>query len=51
MLGGIGIGLLSGAKNKRIITIIGAVMIAIGIGGMIAVGSRAAEVLTMRGSF
>jgi hypothetical protein len=48
MLGGIGIGLLSGAKNKKIITIVGAVLIAIGIGGMIAVGSQAAT-LAMRG--
>jgi quinol-cytochrome oxidoreductase complex cytochrome b subunit len=44
MLGGIGIGLLSGAKNKKIITIVGAVLIAIGIGGMIAVGSQAASI-------
>lgn len=51
MLGGIGIGLLSGAKNKKIITIVGAVMVAIGIGGMIAIGSQAADILTMRGSF
>ena len=48
MLGGIGIGLLSGAKNKKIITIVGAVLIAIGIGGLIAVGSRAAD-LAIRG--
>ena len=48
MLGGIGIGLLSGAKNKKIITIVGAVLIAIGIGGMIAVGSQAAN-LAMHG--
>jgi hypothetical protein len=48
MLGGIGIGLLSGAKNKKIITIVGAVLTAIGIGGMISVGSQAAN-LAMRG--
>jgi hypothetical protein len=50
MLGGIGIGLLSGAKNKKIITIVGAVLIAIGIGGMISVGSQAVN-LAMRGGF
>jgi hypothetical protein len=49
MLGGIGIGLLSGAKNKKIITIVGAIMVAIGIGGMIAIGSQSAEILTTRG--
>jgi formate hydrogenlyase subunit 3/multisubunit Na+/H+ antiporter MnhD subunit len=48
MVGGIGIGLLSGAKNKKIITVVGAVLIAIGIGGLIAFGSRAAD-LAMRG--
>lgn len=48
MLGGIGIGLLSGAKNKKIMTIVGAVLIAIGIGGMISVGSQAAN-LAMSG--
>lgn len=46
MLGGIGIGLLSGAKNKKIITIVGAVLIAIGIGGMISVGSQAVNLAT-----
>lgn len=51
MLGGIGIGLLSGAKSKKIITIVGAVMIAIGIGGMIAVGSQSANILSTRGAF
>jgi hypothetical protein len=49
MLGGIGIGLLSGAKNKKIITIIGAVLIAIGIGGMISVGSQAVNLATSGG--
>jgi hypothetical protein len=48
MLDGIGMGLLSGAKNKKIITIVGAVLIAIGVGGMISVGSQAAN-LAMRG--
>jgi hypothetical protein len=49
MLGGIGIGLLSGAKNKKIITIVGAIMVAIGIGGMIAIGSQSTDILTTRG--
>ncbi|HEY1211532.1 MAG TPA: hypothetical protein VGE82_01155 [Nitrososphaera sp.] len=44
MVGGIGIGLLSGAKNKKIMVIIGAVLVAIGVGGMISVGSQAASV-------
>jgi hypothetical protein len=48
MVGGIGIGLLSGAKNKKIMVIIGAVLVAIGVGGMISVGSQAASV-AMRG--
>ncbi|AFU58137.1 hypothetical protein Ngar_c11970 [Candidatus Nitrososphaera gargensis Ga9.2] len=51
MRSGIGIGLLSGAKNKKVITIVGAVMIVIGIGGMIAVGSQAADILSTRGVF
>ena len=38
---GIGIGLLSGAKNKKIMIIVGAVLIAIGIGGLVSVGSQA----------
>jgi hypothetical protein len=40
MLGGIGIGLLSGAKNKKIVTIIGAIMAVVGIGGMTYIGSQ-----------
>jgi hypothetical protein len=51
MLGGVGIGLLSGAKNKKVITIIGAIMTVIGIGGMIAVGSQSLNILTTRGAF
>ncbi|MEW6604560.1 MAG: hypothetical protein AB1351_07715 [Thermoproteota archaeon] len=51
MLGGIGIGLLSSAKNKKIVTIVGAALIAIGIVGMIAVGSQAARILTTQGAF
>jgi hypothetical protein len=51
MLGGIGIGLLSGAKNKKVITIIGAIMMVIGIGGMIAIGSQSLNILTTRGAF
>jgi hypothetical protein len=51
MLSGIGIGLLSSAKNKKIVTIAGAVLIAIGITGMIAIGSQASEILTTRGEF
>jgi hypothetical protein len=46
MLGGIGIGLLSGAKNKKIMIIVGAVLIAIGIGGMVSFGSQAANLAT-----
>lgn len=48
MVGGIGIGLLSIAKNKKIMIIVGAVLIAIGVGGMISVGSQAAS-FAMRG--
>jgi uncharacterized membrane protein len=38
---GAGLGLLSIIKNKKIMTIIGGILIAIGIAGMIAVGSNA----------
>ncbi len=38
---GAGLGMLSMIKNKKIMTIIGGVLIAIGIAGMIAVGSNA----------
>jgi hypothetical protein len=38
---GAGLGMLSMAKNKKIMTIIGGILIAIGIGGMIAAGSSA----------
>jgi hypothetical protein len=38
---GAGLGLLSMIKNKKIMTIIGGILIAIGIAGMIAVGSNA----------
>ena len=38
---GAGLGMLSMAKNKKIMTIIGGILIAIGIGGMITVGSSA----------
>ena len=51
MLGGIGIGLLSGVRNKKFVAVAGAVLIAIGIAGMIAIGSQASEILTMRGEF
>lgn len=51
MLGGIGIRLLSSAKNRKIVIIVGAALIAIGIAGMIAVGSQAANILMMRGAF
>ena len=51
MRSGIGIGLLSSAKNKKIVTIAGAVLIAIGIAGMIAVGSQASNTLAERGTF
>jgi hypothetical protein len=51
MLGGIGIGLLSSAKNKKLIAIAGAILIAIGISGMITVGSQALSLLTSNGGF
>jgi hypothetical protein len=51
MRSGIGIGLLSSAKNKKIVTVAGAVLIAVGIAGMIAVGSQASSILTERGTF
>lgn len=51
MLGGIGIGLLSGAKNWKVVIVIGAVLMAIGIGGMIAVGSQSMDILTTQGDF
>jgi len=38
---GVGLGLLSMVKNKKIMTVIGGVLIAIGIAGMIVVGSNA----------
>ena len=38
---GAGLGALSAIKNKKIMTIIGGILIAIGIAGMIAVGSNA----------
>ena len=38
---GAGLGALSIIKNRKIMTIIGGILIAIGIGGMIAVGSNA----------
>jgi uncharacterized membrane protein len=38
---GAGLGMLSMIKNKKIMTIIGGILIAIGIAGMIAVGSNA----------
>jgi hypothetical protein len=38
---GAGVGALSAIKNKKIMTIIGGILIAIGIAGMIAVGSNA----------
>jgi hypothetical protein len=49
MLGGIGLALLSGARNKKIMVIAGAVLIAIGIGGMITVGSRLLNSVTQGG--
>ena len=39
--GGAGLGMLSMVKNKKIMTVIGGILIAIGIAGMIAVGSNA----------
>ncbi|MDQ3851398.1 MAG: hypothetical protein M3299_01025 [Thermoproteota archaeon] len=40
---GAGLGLLSTIKNKKIMTVIGGILIAIGIAGMVAVGSNALE--------
>ena len=38
---GAGLGLLSTIKNKKIMTVVGGILIVIGIAGMIAVGSNA----------
>jgi uncharacterized membrane protein len=38
---GAGLGLLSMIKNKKIMTVVGAILIVIGIAGMVAVGSNA----------
>ncbi len=38
---GAGLGLLSTIKNKKIVTVIGGILIVIGITGMVAVGSNA----------
>ena len=38
---GAGLGLLSMVKNKKIMTVIGGILIVIGIAGMVAVGSNA----------
>lgn len=43
--------LLSSARNKMVTTIAGAVMVAVGIGGMIAIGSQVVDILTARGEF
>lgn len=51
MLGGIGIGLLSSAKNRKIVIAVGSALIVIGIAGMIIVGSQAASILTTQGAF
>lgn len=51
MLGGLKIGLLSSAKNRKIVIIVGGVLMAIGIAGMIAIGSGALNILTTQGSF
>lgn len=51
MRSGIGIGLLSSAKNKKIVTIAGAVLMAVGVAGMLAVGSQTLNILTERGTF
>ena len=51
MRSGIGIGLLSSAKNKKIVIIAGAVLMAVGVAGMIAVGSQTLNILTERGTF
>ncbi|HEX7032622.1 MAG TPA: hypothetical protein VF172_06450 [Nitrososphaera sp.] len=51
MLGGIKIGLLSSAKNRKIIVMVGGALIAIGIAGMITIGSQASDILTTQGSF
>ena len=38
---GAGLGLLSTIKNKKIMTVVGGILIVIGIAGMVAVGSNA----------
>jgi uncharacterized membrane protein len=38
---GAGVGLLSMVKNKKIMTVIGGILMVVGIGGMVAVGSNA----------
>jgi hypothetical protein len=43
---GAAVGALSAAKNKKLLAGIGAVLIAIGIAGMIVVGSRAIDAVT-----
>ncbi|HEX6253943.1 MAG TPA: hypothetical protein VFZ55_06965 [Nitrososphaera sp.] len=40
---GAGLGLLSMIKNKKIMTVIGGILIVIGIAGMVAVGSNALD--------
>lgn len=42
---GAGLGLLSMIKNKKIMTVIGGILIAIGIAGMVGVGSNALDTI------
>ncbi|MGH9924566.1 MAG: hypothetical protein ACRD5B_04235 [Nitrososphaeraceae archaeon] len=42
---GAGLGLLSVIKNKKIMTVIGGILIFIGIAGMVAVGSNALDTI------
>jgi hypothetical protein len=43
---GAALGALSAAKNRKIMTVVGAVLIAIGIAGMIIVGSQAVKAIS-----
>ena len=46
---GVALGTISAMKNKKLMTIAGAILVAIGIVGMIMIGSRAANVVQNQG--
>ena len=46
---GVALGTISAMKNKKLMTIAGAILVVIGIGGMIAIGSTAANVVQNQG--